>query len=193
MDTVSFTQMKHGTQEDYLLLEALEHDYVKELPKRLLAALEKLEHSLSGYQVSRLEHSLQSATRAHRAGESTEFVVAALLHDIGDELAPCSHSELAAAILRPYVNEKLYWIIKTHGVFQMFYYAHHIGGDQHARDIFKDHPWYDDAVNFCEHYDQNCFDPEYDSLSLDFFAPMVEEIFAREPFADHTESKVTDC
>lgn len=181
--TVSFTQMKHGTQEDYQLLQQLEDEYCRELPERLLAALRALEHSLAGYQVSRLEHSLQSATRAHAAGEEEEVVVAALLHDIGDELAPHSHSELAAAVLRPYVSEKTYWIIKYHGVFQMYYYAHHVGGDQNARDRFRGHPWFDAAVQFCEDYDQNCFDPAFTSKPLEFFEPMLRRVFARAPFA----------
>ena len=181
-EVVSFTQMKEGTREDYEMLERLEADFVRGLPDRLLAALRGLEHTLSGYQVSRLEHSLQSATRAHTAGEPEEMVVAALLHDIGDELAPCAHSEMAAAILRPYVSEKLYWIVKTHGIFQMFYYAHHVGGDRNARDKYKDHPWFDDAVYFCEHYDQNCFDPAFKSKPIEFFEPMLRRVFAEVRF-----------
>lgn len=180
-ETVSFRQMKDGSREDYELLERLEQDYARGLPARLLTALGNLEHTLSGYQVSRLTHSLQSATRAHAAGEPEEMVVAALLHDIGDELAPYSHSELAAAVLRPYVSEKTYWIVKYHGVFQMFYYAHHVGGDRNARDRFRDHPWFDDAVRFCEEYDQNCFDPEFKSQPLAFFEPMVRRVFSAEP------------
>ncbi len=170
--------MADGTREEYEMLESLERDYIAALPRRLVEALERLEHSMSGYRVSRLEHSLQSATRAHRAGESEEMVVAALLHDIGDELAPCSHSELAAAVLRPYVSEKTYWIIKHHGLFQMYYYAHHLGGDRNARDRFRDHPWYEDTVRFCEEYDQSAFDPEYETLPLGFFVPMLERVFA---------------
>jgi predicted HD phosphohydrolase len=180
-NTVGFTQMKHGTKEDYELLERLEHEYVRGLPDRLLGALRGLEHSLSGYRVSRLEHSLQSATRAERAGEPEEVVVAALLHDIGDELAPYSHSEMAAAVLRPYVSEKTYWIIKTHGIFQMYYYAHHVGGDRNARDRHSGHQWFDDAVRFCEDYDQNCFDPDYDSEPLEHFEPLVRRLFSGEP------------
>ncbi|MGB0867830.1 MAG: phosphohydrolase, partial [Granulosicoccaceae bacterium] len=107
--------------------------------------------------------------------------VAALVHDIGDELAPYSHSELAASILRPFVDDRLHWIIKTHGVFQMYYYGAQMGLDRNARDRYKDHPWFDDAVTFCENYDQNCFDPEYPSESLEFFEPMVREVFSRSP------------
>ena len=106
-------------------------------------------------------------------------MVAALFHDIGDMVSPFSHSELAAAVLRPFVSEKTYWIVKHHGLFQMYYFAHHLGGNRNARDRYRDHQWYDDAIRFCELYDQNCFDPDYDSESLAFFAPMVERLFRR--------------
>lgn len=179
MQQVSFTRMRDGTAKDYEFLTRLEEDYCARLPDRLLEALRALDDSLAGYQVTRLGHSLQSATRAHRAGEDEELVVAALLHDIGDPLAPYSHSEYAAAVLRPFVSEKIYWIVKHHGLFQMHYYAHHVGRDPNARDRFKDHPWYGDTVRFCEDYDENCFDPDYDSLPLEFFEPMVRRVFAR--------------
>lgn len=181
MQTVSFSEMASGTKADYQLLEKIEHEFAQALPERIMLALQKLAHSYGGYKIDRLQHSLQSATRAHRAGEDEEIVVAALVHDIGDDLAPLAHSEMAAAVLRPYVSEKTYWIVKTHGIFQMFYYAHHIGGDQHARDRFRDNPWFSDAVRFCEEYDQNCFDPDYDTLQLDFFEPMIRRVFTREP------------
>ena len=188
MDVVSFTRMADGTKEDYEFLHEQEQSFMEDLPARLMDGLKALSESFSGLRVSRLEHSLQSATRAHRAGESEELVVAALLHDIGDTLAPRSHSEMAAAILRPYVSEKTYWIIKYHGLFQMYYYAHHVGGDRNARDRFLDHPWYDDAVRFCEEYDQNCFDPEYESEPMSFFEPMVRRVFSEENSFD--EEKV---
>jgi len=179
MKTVSFTKMSEGTDQDYAYLDELEDQFKLGLADRLITALAQLEHSLSGYKISRLEHVLQSATRAHRAGESEQWVMAALMHDIGDDLATYSHSEMAAAILRPFVSEEIYWVIKHHGIFQMFYYAHHSGGDRNARDQFADHPYYDSAVKFCHEYDQNCFDPEYKSESLEFFRPMVERVFAK--------------
>ena len=182
-ETVSFTQMKHGSKADYELLQRLEDEFCQHLPDRLLTALRGLEHTLGGYQVSRLEHSLQSATRAFEAGEDEEMIVAALLHDVGDELAPHSHSEMAAAILRPYVTEKTYWIIKHHGLFQMYYYAHLLGGDRNARDRFAGHPWFDEAVRFCEEYDQNCFDPAYQSKPLEFFEPALRSVFSRQPWS----------
>lgn len=178
MKTVEFTQMADGTAQEYAFLAKQEKLFVKDLPKRLLSALTALDNSFSGYQVSRLEHSLQSATRAYQAGEPEEMVVAALLHDIGDTLAPISHSEMAAAILRPYVSDRIYWIVRHHGLFQMVYYAHHLGQDGNARDKYKDHRWYQDTIDFCENYDQNCFDPDFKSKPLSFFKPMVKRVFA---------------
>ena len=177
MKKVSFKSMENGTAEEYAFLNDLEDEFNLELPKRLIASLRSLNLSLSGYQISRLEHSLQGATRAHFAGEDLEIVIAILFHDIGDGLAPYSHSEMAAAILRPFVSEKTYWIVKHHGVFQMYYYAHHSGGDRNARELFINSPWYHDAIKFCHEYDQNCFDPNYETKPLEFFIPMINDFF----------------
>ena len=187
MDKVNFKNMESGTAEEYAFLNDLEDQFNVDLPKRLIAALSSLDSSLSGYQISRLEHSLQGATRAYAAGEDLEMVIAILFHDIGDELAPYSHSEMAAAILRPFVSEKIYWIIKHHGVFQMYYYAHHSGGDRNVRELFIDSPWYQDAIKFCHEYDQNCFDPDYESKPLEFFVPMINEFFSRPKIDDPEE------
>jgi predicted HD phosphohydrolase len=184
MQTVNFTRMEDGTREEYEFLDHMEDEYKLGLPDRILESLRKLEHSISGYRISRLEHSLQGATRAFRAGESEEMIVAILLHDIGDELATYSHSEMAAAILRPFVSEKLYWIVKHHGVFQMYYYAHHCGGDRNCREMYREHAWYQDAVDFCHNYDQNCFDPDYDSEPLEFFEPILRRVMSQPRFND---------
>lgn len=176
MQKVKFTRMEDGTAEEYAFLERLEDEYRSGLADRLMQALARLEHGLSGYQVSRLEHSLQAATRAYEAGESDEWIVAALLHDIGDELAPCSHSEMAAAVLRPFVSDEVYWVVKHHGIFQLYYYAHHHGGDRNAREQFRGHEYFESAVKFCARYDQNSFDPAYRSKPLEFFRPFVERI-----------------
>ena len=181
--TVSFTSMASGTREDYELLERLEAEFAAGAAERVLDQLRGLAGSLGGYQVDRLEHSLQTATRAHLDDADEEMVVAALLHDIGDLLSPHNHSELAAAVLRPYVSEKTWWIVRQHGLFQSYYYAHHHGGDRHARDRYIDHPWYQAAVDFCHRWDQPSFDPAFQSLPLAFFEPMVRRIFARQPFS----------
>ena len=178
MNTVNFIHMEDATRAEYELLDRLEIEYREGLADRLLEAMRQLADSLSGYRISRLEHCLQGATRAHRAGESDEMVITVLLHDLGDHLAPFSHSEMAAAILRPFVSEKLYWVVKHHGLFQMYYYAHHFGGDRNVRDLFKQHQWYQDAVDFCHKDDQNCFDPDYDSKPLEFFEPMLRKLVA---------------
>ena len=182
MKKVSFTEMKKGTKEDYLFLDKHEKDFASKTADRLLKFISGLTESLEGYQISRLEHSLQSASRAYDNGESEEMVVAALLHDIGDELAPLNHAEYAAAVLKPYVSEKTHWIIANHGIFQMYYYAHHLGGNKNARDKFKDHKYFRDTLNFCEKWDQKSFDPNYKSLSLKDFEPYVRKIFSRTPY-----------
>ncbi len=184
--SVQFVQMKDGTREDYQLLQQYENEYIAGTADRVLTHFRGLEDSLGGYQITRLEHALQCATRAWRDGAGKEMTVAALLHDIGDHLAPENHGEMAAAILRPYVSERTYWILKHHGVFQGYYFFHHLGGDRNARDQYRDSPYFQDCADFCEKWDQSAFDPEYESLSLEFFEPMVREIFAREPFGPHT-------
>ena len=183
MKKVSFTEMKKGTKQDYLFLDKHEKDFANKTAERILKFMSNLTETLEGYQISRLEHSLQSATRAYKNKESEEMVVAALLHDIGDELAPMNHSEYAAAILKPYVSEKTHWIIEKHGEFQMYYYAHHLGGNRNKRDEYKGHRYYQATIDFCEKYDQISFDPNYKSLPLEFFRPMVKKIFSRKPYS----------
>lgn len=178
---VSFRQMQDGTKEDYLLLDEAEKKYALGLADRILENLVKLDHSLEGYPVSRLGHSLQAATRAQRDGADEEMVVAALLHDIGDELAPYNHTEVAAGILRPYVRPEVTWIVAQHGLFQNYYYVHHFGGDRNARDKLRDHPWYEACKHFCATWDQSSFDPAYRSEPLATFEPLVRRIFARTP------------
>ena len=174
-DVVSFTRMQDGTAEDYALLDRIEAGELRSFPDRVLGWLLTMKDS-AGYPISRLDHCLQAATRAHRAGEDEETVVCTLLHDIGDYLAPANHSEVAAAMLRPYVSEKNYWIVKHHGVFQGYYYFHHVGMDRNVRDRWRDHEHYQATVDFCANYDQNSFDPDYDSEPLSFFEPMVRRV-----------------
>ena len=185
MKKVNFTEMKNGSKEDYELLEKYEKNFERKTADRLIKYLASQTTTLEGYQITRLEHSLQAATRAYKNGESEEMVVATLLHDIGDDLAPMNHSQYAASIIRPYVSEKTYWIILHHGLFQTYYSAHHLGGDRNARDKFKAHKYYQDTVDFCEKYDQSSFDPNYKSMSLEDFEPMVKKIFDRKPFYHH--------
>ena len=182
MKTVNFTEMKTGTKEEYLLLDKYEKSYINGTADRILNFMKGLTGTLEGYKITRLEHSLQTATRAFKDKASEEMVVAALLHDIGDELAPLNHSEYAAAVLKPYVSEKTHWIVEKHGEFQMYYYAHHLGGNRNQRDKYKGHKYFLDTINFCEKWDQSSFDPNFKSLNIENFRPYVQKIFSRKPY-----------
>jgi len=139
MKKVNFIEMKNGSKEDYLLLDKHEKKYIEGTADRLIKFMSELSNTLEGYQITRLEHSLQTATRALNDKASEEMIVATLLHDIGDELAPLNHSEYAGTVLKPYVSEKTHWIIEKHGEFQMYYYAHHLDGNRNQRDKYKGH------------------------------------------------------
>ena len=179
MKKVSFTEMKNETKEDYLFLDKHEKDFASKTADRILKFMAGLTETLEGYQVSRLEHSLQSASRAYRNGESDEMVVAALLHDIGDTIASANHADLAATMLEPFVSEENYWIVKHHGIFQGYYFFEYLGLDKNMRDEYKDSPYWHACAEFCAKYDQNSFDPEYDNMALEDFEPMVRKVFAR--------------
>ena len=178
MEKVKFTQMKDGNKEDYLLLEKHEKKYIEGTADRIIKFMSGLNDTLEGYKITRLEHSLQTATRALNDKASDEMVVAALLHDIGDELAPLNHSEYAAAVLKPYVSEKTSWIVEKHGEFQMYYYAHHLGGNRNQREKYKGHKYYQDTLDFCEKWDQKSFDPNFKSLTLKSFEPLIKKYLA---------------
>ena len=180
MKTVEFTAMKDGTREDYLFLKPLEDEHVKGTGDRVLRELRLQEdETLPGYKISRLEHGLQAATRAWSDGADMDWVVAALLHDIGDGLAPQNHDRFAAEILRPYLREEVVWTIEHHASFQMYYYAHHYGWNQHEREKYRASPYFQSCVDFCERWDQSSFDPAFATKPLAFFEPLVREVFAR--------------
>lgn len=179
-DKVSFTAMEHGTREDYELLARHDREYASQLADRVLQWLRQMDGE-SPYRISRLEHCLQTATRASRDGADDETIVCALLHDIGDILAPNNHSAVAADLLAPFVSEKNAWIVRHHGLFQGYYYFHHQGQDRNAREKYRGHECYDACVEFCARWDQASFDPEYDTLPLEYFEPLVRALFAKEP------------
>lgn len=183
MDQVSFTAMKDGTKADYDLLVARHKENAKGLADRVLEMLVSMDELETGYQIDRQRHALQSATRAWRDGADEDWVVSALLHDIGDHLAPFSDGYLPAAILSPFVREQCSWTVTHHTTFQLVYYADLIGGNPDARDKHRDSPYFDDCVDFCERWDQNSFDPDYPDEPLSRFEPMVRHVFARKPNA----------
>jgi predicted HD phosphohydrolase len=176
---VAFTQMKDGTREDYLMLHELEKPFHAGTADRLLRELARQgEETLPGYRITRLQHGLQSATRARRDRADIDWVVAALLHDIGDGLAPQNHDRFAAEILRPFMREEVTWVVEHHGIFQMHYYAHHYGWDRELREKYHQSPYYQSCVDFCERWDQSSFDPDYPMDPLESFADEVREVFA---------------
>jgi predicted HD phosphohydrolase len=181
---VKFIHMADGTAEDYRIIAAGIHRAADHLADDVLALLQATEANDMGYQVDRLEHSLQSATLAFRDGRDEETVISALLHDVGDTLAPWNHAEVAAAILKPYVSETTHWIVAKHALFQTYYYNHHFGRDRNARDRYRGHPHYQACADFCEKYDQNAFDPNFDTMPLSAFEPMVRRLFERAPNRD---------
>tara|TARA_B110000503_G_scaffold135060_1_gene214936 strand:- start:1250 stop:1855 length:606 start_codon:yes stop_codon:yes gene_type:complete len=181
--TVSFTQMKDGTREDYALLETLEKPYLAMTADRIMDELRRQgDVSLEGYPITRLDHGLQSATRAQRDGADIDWVVGTLLHDIGDGLAPQNHDRFSAEVIRPFVRWDVAWAVEHHGIFQMLYYAHHYGWNRDARDQFKDHACFQSCAAFCERWDQSSFDPDYDALPLEHFAPLVRQVFSRKAY-----------
>ena len=182
-DTVSFTAMADGTREDYELLAEREKIYVAGTADRLIRELRsQAGDTMTGYKITRLEHGLQSATRARRDGADIDWVVAALLHDIGDGLAPQNHDKFTAEIMRPYMREEVVWVVEHHGIFQMYYYAHHYGWDRELREKYKDSPYYQSCVDFCERWDQSSFDPDYRNDPLESFEDDIRTVFNRKAY-----------
>lgn len=174
----SFTNMHELTDDDCAIVGAHLIEYSAGLADRMLAHLMLLDGDYGGYAVHRLEHCLQTATRACRDGREEDYIVCALLHDIGDTLASHNHADLAAAIVKPFVSEHLHWIVEKHNIFQGYYFFHMAGFDRNMRDRFRGHPAFEDCAEFCEKYDQAAFDPAYASMPLSAFEPMVRRLFA---------------
>ena len=174
----SFSAMADSTRDDWLKIATAAVPFNKGLGARVIDHLKLLDGDFGGFKVDRLTHSLQTATRAHRDGRDEEYVVCALLHDIGDTLGSYNHPDIAAAILKPFVSEQNHWMVAQHGIFQGYFFFHHLGLDRDMRERFRGHEWFADTAEFCEKYDQNAFDPDYDTMPLDAFVPMVQRVMA---------------
>src|SRR3954468_1287189 len=179
---VQFTKMSDATHEEIsYVFDTAQATLTANLVGELFKMLEALKGEHFGYRVDRYEHSLQTATRALRDGARTDMVVAGLLHDIGDAIAPANHSQLAAAILEPYVDEETAWVVAHHGLFQSYHYGEALGIGADGREKYRGNPFFDACATFCADWDQVAFDPAYESLPLETFEPMVREVFARQP------------
>lgn len=173
----TFTAFDQSTQEDWSLI-------ANQLPvtqalaaENIIDQLRLLERDHGGFPVSRLEHSLQTASRAENDGRDEEYVLCALVHDIGDTLAPYNHPAIAAGIVKPFVSEANHWLVEHHGIFQGYYFWHHLGMDRNTRDRFVDSPYYDYTEEFCAKYDQTAFDPDYVSAPLSHYEPLLDKFF----------------
>jgi predicted HD phosphohydrolase len=177
---VKFTAMDDATPEEITRVMTQAVSVLQgQLLDNVIGLLESLKGDQLGYQVDRYEHSLQTATRALRDNARTDIVVAGVLHDIGEGLAPANHSEFAAALLEPYLDEEATWVVRHHGVFQGYHYWHKMGGNRDARERYRGAPAFNVTEQFCGEWDQRSFDPDYDTLPLDVFMPMIREVFAR--------------
>ncbi|HAB56193.1 MAG TPA: phosphohydrolase [Cellvibrionales bacterium] len=173
-----FTKMEDGTKEDWSLIIDASLHFFTGATERIVSHLKLLHGGYGGFAVDRLEHSLQTASRAFRDGRDEEYVVCALLHDIGDTLAPANHADMAATLLQPFVSEKNYWMVKHHGIVQGYYFFEHLGLNKNLRDSLREHPYYSATEEFCRVYDQVSFDPNYESMPLEAFTPLLESVFS---------------
>ena len=175
----SFTHMKDGKPEDWKIIASSFGEFAKGLPERILEHLKLLEGDCGGFPVDRLTHCLQTATLAHRDGKDDEYVVCALLHDIGDTLGSYNHADVAAVLLEPFVSEANHWMVKHHAIFQGYFFFHYLGMDRGMREQYRDHPHFEQTIEFVHKYDSPAFDPEAETLPLSYFEPMVRKVFAR--------------
>jgi predicted HD phosphohydrolase len=177
-ERAKFTAMVDGTREDWMKIGRSSAQFRTGLADRVLTHLKLLDGDFGGFPVDRLEHSVQTASRAHRAGMDEEYVVCALLHDIGDTLGSANHADIGAAILKPFVSEKNHWMLENHGIFQGYYFFEYLGLDKDMREQFRGHPHFEYTAQFCHLFDQSAFDPAYESMPLSAFEPMVQRVFA---------------
>jgi predicted HD phosphohydrolase len=174
-----FTDMRASTAADWQIIEREFLPYAAALPRRIVAHLDLLKGDCGGFAVDRYTHCLQTATRALRDGRDDEYVVCALLHDIGDTLGSWNHPDIAAALLKPFVSEANLWMVQQHGIFQGHYFFHHLGMDRNLRDQYRGHPHYERTLEFCERYDAPAFDPQGETLPIEHFTPLIERVFAQ--------------
>jgi predicted HD phosphohydrolase len=172
----TFRAMDESTKQDWDIIAGEAIQFAQGLPERVLDHLRLLDGDFGGFAVDRLEHSLQTATRAYRADRDDEYVFCALVHDIGDTLGPLNHADVAAAVVKPFVSEQNHWMVEKHAIFQGYYFFHHLGLDRDVREQFRGHDWFDHTAEFCADFDQVAFDPDYQSLPLEHFEPLVHDI-----------------
>lgn len=191
--SATFHDMSQSTQQDWEAIMSYLTPFSRNGGRRVLDHLKLLNGDFGGFAIDRLQHCLQTATRAHRDGRSEDYVVMALLHDIGDTLGAYNHPDIAAAIIKPFVSEELRWITEHHGIFQGYNFFHHLGLDRNMRDKFRGHEYYEATADFIEKYDCPAFDPNYDTAPLEFFEPMVMKLFEFPQNSIYKKEKVAEA
>ena len=174
----TFTSMELSTADDWKAIGAEFPATAATAGDRVLAHLKLLDGDMGGFPIDRYQHSLQTATRALKDGRDEEYVVCALLHDIGDTLGCYNHFDIAAAILKPFVSDANLWMVQHHGIFQGYYFFHHIGLDRNMREQFRSSPHFNLTEEFCALYDNPAFDPKAETLPISEFEPMVRRVFS---------------
>jgi len=177
LDRATFHALTESTHDEWQLIWGEMESFAQKLPDRLIAHLNLLRGDYGGFPVDRLEHCLQTATRAYQAARDEEYVVCALLHDIGDTLGPYNHADVAATIVKPFVSEENHWIVQHHAIFQGYYFFHYLGLDRDGREKFRGHPYFEKTEEFCRLFDQVAFDPNFGSMPLEAFEPMLQRVF----------------
>ena len=175
----SFTSIEQSTAKDWGIIAANLLPFARTLPDRVMAHLRLLDGDFGGFPIDRLQHCLQTATLAHRDGRDDEYVVCALLHDIGDTLGTFNHPDIGAAILKPFVSTENHWMVEKHGIFQGYYFFHHLGMNRDMREQFRGHPNFERTAEFCAKYDGPAFDAAGETLPLEFFEPMLRKLMAQ--------------
>jgi predicted HD phosphohydrolase len=175
-----FHAMTESNHDEWQMIGGELERFARRLPDRLIAHLELLRGDYGGFPVDRLERCLQTATRAYQAGRDEEYVLCALLHDLGDTLGPYNHADIAAAIVQPFVSEENHWMVAHHAIFQGYYFFHFLGLDRNMREKFRGHPHFERTEEFCRVFDQVAFDPNFSAMPLEAFEPMLQKRF-REP------------
>ena len=183
----AFHAMTEGTKADWDIIASVAADFDQALPDRALDHLRALAHTTSGFAIDRLTHSLQTTARAERDGRDDEYLLCALFHDVGDLLCSYNHPDIGAAMVKPFVSERNHWMVAKHGIFQGYYFFHHLGLDRDVREQYRDHPWFDHTAEFCAEYDQPSFDPAYDTPPLEHYEPLVRSMM-RAPWRSTAEA-----
>jgi predicted HD phosphohydrolase len=161
-------------------------------PKAVINLLKQCQRYSFGMPVNVLQHCLQTATRAARANASDEWVLAALLHDVGIAISYPGHAQISAAIIRSFVSEAVYKTVFHHHEFELAHYGHRIGESTTMRDLYVNENWYAAASIFVDEFVQVSYDPNYDSYPLKEFKPLIKDTF-KEHDTGTLEVTMDDC